>query len=208
MTVAARVDAGKFVVSLPSYICSLAIKYSSSPLWGTLSVFQYCCEEWTTETVSLATFHSYRVHCCSSCQHYIRCFCALNDSWLSGRCCYAGVYPSSSQGVEAFASDVHSVCHLFRAASRRSNSSFASELVSKGVPAMSDLISIRMDKLLSQHQGLALPDQAPTPGKKLKKRNSSEVSPGASSDPGSSDDKSVNIVEDLARYCRQSLKYT
>ena len=71
---------------------------------------------------------------------------------------------------------------------------------------MSDLISNRMCKLLSQHQGLALPDQAPTPGKKLKKGNSTEVSPGNPSEPGSSGDKSIDIVEDLARYCRQALK--
>ena len=118
---------------------------------------------------------------------------------------HAGVYSNSAQGVEAFAANVQSVCDLFRAASRRSNSSFASELVSKGVPAMADLISARMDKLMSQHQGLAVPDQAPTPGKKLKKGSSAEPSPGGSHEPTSSDEKAVNIVEDLARYIHNAL---
>lgn len=110
-----------------------------------------------------------------------------------------GVYCNNAQGVEAFAANVQSVCDLFRAASRRSNSSFASELVSKGVPAMADLISARIDKLMSQHHGLAVPDQAPTPGKKLKKGGSAESSPGSSHQLGSRDEKAVNIVEDLAR---------
>lgn len=114
----------------------------------------------------------------------------------------AGVYSTHAEGVDAFAADVHAVCDLFRAASRRSNSSYASELVSKSAPAMADLVSNRMDRLLSQHHGTAVPDQAPTPGKKLKKGSSADVSPGSSSEPGSSDDKSVNIVEDLARCCR------
>ena len=114
---------------------------------------------------------------------------------------HAGVYSNSTQGVEAFAANVQSVCDLFRAASKRSNSSFASELVSKGVSAMADLISARMDKLMSQHHGLAVPDQAPTPGKKLKKGSNAESLPGSSQEPASSDEKAVNIVEDLARYC-------
>lgn len=114
---------------------------------------------------------------------------------------HAGVYSNSTQAVEAFAANVQSVCDLFRAASRRSNSSFASELMSKGAPAMADLISACMDKLMRQHHGLAVPDQAPTPGKKLKKGSNTESSPGSSHDPASSDEKAVNIVEDLARYC-------
>lgn len=114
---------------------------------------------------------------------------------------YAGVYSNSAEGMEAFAANVQSACDLFRAASRRSNSSFASELVAKGVPAMADLVSARMDKLMSQHHGLAVPDQAPTPGKKLKKGSSAESSPGSYHEPGSSGEKAVNIVEDLARYC-------
>lgn len=113
-----------------------------------------------------------------------------------------GVYSNSAQGVEAFAASVNSVCDLFRAASRRGNSVFASELLAKGAPAMADLVAARMDKLMSQYHGLALPDQAPTPGKKLKKGSSNaEVSPGSSHVTGSSDDKDVDIVEDLARYC-------
>ena len=112
---------------------------------------------------------------------------------------HAGVYSNSAQGVEAFAASVHSVCDLFRGASRRSNSSFAGELVGKGAPAMADLVSARMDKLMSQHLRLAVPDQAPTPGKKLKKGSSAETPPGSSHEPESSDEKAVNIVEDLAR---------
>ena len=88
---------------------------------------------------------------------------------------------------------MQSVCALFRAATRRSNSVFAAELNSKNASAMADLVSQRMDKLMSQHHGLALPDQAPTPGKKLKKGSSAESS------PASSNEKEVNIVEDLAR---------
>ncbi len=65
---------------------------------------------------------------------------------------------------------------------------------------MADLVSLRMEKLLSQHHGLAVPDQAPTPGKKLKKGSSAESSPGTSSEPGSSNEKNINIIEDLARY--------
>lgn len=111
----------------------------------------------------------------------------------------AGVYSSSNKGVDAFAADVQSVCDLFRAASRRSNSTFAGDLNTKNASAMADLVSLRMEKLLSQHHGLAVPDQAPTPGKKLKKGSSAESSPGSSSEPGSSNEKNVNIVEDLAR---------
>lgn len=99
--------------------------------------------------------------------------------------------------MEAFAADVQSVCALFRAATRRSNSVFAAELNSKNASAMADLVSQRMDKLMSQHHGLALPDQAPTPGKKLKKGSSAESSPASSSE------KEVNIVEDLARCVTQ-----
>ena len=71
---------------------------------------------------------------------------------------------------------------------------------------MADLVSQRMDKLMSQHHGLALPDQAPTPGKKLKKGSSAESSPASSSE------KEVNIVEDLARcgthpcVCKQGIQ--
>ncbi len=111
----------------------------------------------------------------------------------------AGVYSKNAQGIEAFSSDVQSVCDLFQAASRRSNSVFAAELNSKHASTMADLVSQRMEKLMSQHQGLALPDQAPTPGKKLKKGSSAESSPGSSGGPGSSNEKNVNIVEDLAR---------
>ncbi len=114
--------------------------------------------------------------------------------------CDVGVYSSTIQGVDAFAADVQSVCDLFRAASRRSNSSFAGELNTKNASAMADLVSLRMEKLLSQHHGLAVPDQAPTPGKKLKKGSSAESSPGTSTEPGSSNEKTVNIIEDLARY--------
>ena len=106
--------------------------------------------------------------------------------------------------MEAFASDVQSVCDLFRASSRRSNSEFAAELNAKQAAAMADLVSHRMHKLLSQHHGLVVPDQAPTPVKKLKKGGSNETSPGSSSEPGSSDDKNGNIVEDLAR-CKLKL---
>ncbi|KAL0039732.1 hypothetical protein WJX77_006357 [Trebouxia sp. C0004] len=111
----------------------------------------------------------------------------------------AGVYSCSNGGIDAFAADVQSVCDLFRAASRRSNSTFAGELNTKNASAMADLVSFSMDKLLSQHHGLAVPDQAPTPGKKLKKGSSAESSPGMSSEPGSSNENNVNIVEDLAR---------
>lgn len=114
--------------------------------------------------------------------------------------CDVGVYSNSNKGVDAFAADVQSVCDLFRAASRRSNSSFAGELNNKNASAMANLVSLRMEKLLSQHHGLSVPDQAPTPGKKLKKGSSAESSPGTSSEPGSSNEKNVNIVEDLARY--------
>ena len=114
--------------------------------------------------------------------------------------CDVGVYSNSSKGVNAFAADVQSVCDLFQAASRRSNSTFAGELNTKNASAMADLVSLRMEKLLSQHHGLAVPDQAPTPGKKLKKGSSAESSPGTSSEPGSSNEKNINIVEDLARY--------
>jgi len=114
--------------------------------------------------------------------------------------CDVGVYSNSSRGINAFAADVQSVCDLFRAASRRSNSSFAGELNTKNASAMADLVSLRMEKLLSQHHGLAVPDQAPTPGKKLKKGSSAESSPGSSSEPGSSNEKNINIIEDLARY--------
>lgn len=110
----------------------------------------------------------------------------------------AGVYCNSVLGVEAFAADVQAVCDLFRQASKRSNSVFAGELQSKQAAAMADLVSQRMHKLLSQHHGLAVPDQAPTPAKKLKKGGSNETSPGSSTEPGSSQEKS-NIVEDLAR---------
>ena len=112
---------------------------------------------------------------------------------------HTGVYSNSAQGVETFAASVHSVCDLFRAASRRSNSVFASELVSKGAPAMTDLVAAHMDKLMSQYHGLAVPDQAPTPGKKLKKGSGAEATPGNSPGTGSSDEKAVDIVEDLAR---------
>lgn len=94
---------------------------------------------------------------------------------------------------------MRSVCDLFQAASRRSNSIFAAELNSKNAPAVADLILHRMDKLMRQHHGLVLPDQAPTPGKKLKKGSSAESSPGSLSEPRGSNEKSVNIVEDLAR---------
>ena len=101
--------------------------------------------------------------------------------------------------MEAFASDVQAVCDLFQAASRRSNSAFGAELNAKQASAMADLVSECMQKLMRQHHGLAEPDQAPTPAKKLKKGGSTETSPGSSSEPGSSQDKSSNIVEDLAR---------
>lgn len=114
--------------------------------------------------------------------------------------CDVGVYSNSSKGVDVFAADVQSVCDLFRAASRRSNSTFAGELNTKNASAMADLVSLRMEKLLSQHHGLAVPDQAPTPGKKLKKGSSAQLSPGTSSEPGSSNEKNINIIEDLARY--------
>lgn len=105
----------------------------------------------------------------------------------------AGVYSSMAQGVEAFAADVNAVCELFCAASRRSNSSFAAELHSKHAAAVADLVTDRMTKLMSQHSGTAVPDQAPTPGKRLKKQSDIES-------PGSPDDyKQVNIVEDLER---------
>ena len=109
----------------------------------------------------------------------------------------AGVYCNSPLGIEAFASDVQAACDLFQAASRRS--AFAAELHAKQASATADLVSERMQKLMRQHHGLAEPDQAPTPVKKLKKGGSTETSPGSSSDPGSSQDKSSNIVEDLAR---------
>ena len=121
--------------------------------------------------------------------------------------CDVGVYSNSNEGVDAFAADVQSVCDLFRAASRRSNSTFAGELNTKNASAMADLVSLRMEKLLSQHHGLAVPDQAPTPGKKLKKGSSAESSPGTSSEPGSSNEKNINIIEDLARYSTHLRRY-
>ena len=60
---------------------------------------------------------------------------------------------------------------------------------------MADLVSDRMEKLMRQHLGQAMPDQAPSPGKKLKKGSSAEVAAG---DPSPSA-KDVDIVQDLAR---------
>ena len=112
---------------------------------------------------------------------------------LAYACVLTGVYSSMAQGVEAFAADVQAVCELFRTASRRNNSSFAAQLHSKHAAAVADLVTDRLTKLMSQHSGVAAPDQAPTPGKRLKKQSDADS-------PDSPDnDKHVNIIEDLER---------
>ena len=100
-------------------------------------------------------------------------------------------------GVKAFAADVDKVCYLYQAASRRSNSTFAAELESQQAAAMADLVLDRMAELMSQHAVAAGPPQAPTPGRKLKKKTG--VESADSPEKVGQEDKEVNIVEDIER---------
>ncbi|KAL0021618.1 hypothetical protein WJX79_009112 [Trebouxia sp. C0005] len=74
----------------------------------------------------------------------------------------------------------------------------AAAAAKSGVPIDLMTVAARVDAGVYSNSN-KVPDQAPTPGKKLKKGSSAESSPGTSSEPGSSNETNVNIVEDLAR---------
>ena len=100
-------------------------------------------------------------------------------------------------GMKAFAADVDKVCYIYLAASKRSNSTFAAELESQQAAAMADLVLDRMAELMSQHKGVAGPIQAPTPGRKLKKKMALESA--ESPEDVEQEEKEVDIVQDIER---------
>ena len=64
----------------------------------------------------------------------------------------AGYYARQVQGWEAFADDIRHVCHLWQAAAKRHNSTFAEQLRAKGVPEMGDVILASLESLMAQSE--------------------------------------------------------
>ena len=57
----------------------------------------------------------------------------------------------TAEGTQAFTADIHHICNLFTAASKRPQSDFATSLSSCQAPAMAALVQSHLDDLVSEH---------------------------------------------------------
>lgn len=62
-----------------------------------------------------------------------------------------GVYSLTAEGVQAFSADIHHICDLFTAASKRPQSDFAASLSSCHAPAVASLVTSHLDDLVGEH---------------------------------------------------------